>query len=60
MRRIEPQRQRVKLQRCSNYGEEGHYRTICRNPHADFDAGYEGDVVHVEDLLGGEASTQWH
>jgi len=59
VRKIESQRQDVKLRRCSKYGKEGHYRNTCRNPRANFNAGYKGDVVHVEDLLRGEASTQW-
>ena len=33
--------------------ETGHYKNKYRNPRADFDADYEGDVVVVEDLLGG-------
>jgi len=60
VKRIESQRQGVKLRRCSNSAEEGHYRNTCRNPYADFHSGYEGAVVHMEDLLGGEASTNWH
>ena len=59
VRRIESQRQGVKLWRCSKYGEEGHYRNTCRNPHADFDARYEGDVIQFEDLLGGQSFGQW-
>ena len=60
VRRIESQRQGVKLRRCSNCGEEGHYRNTCRNPRADFNSGYDGYVLLMEDLLGGEASTNWH
>ena len=59
-KRIESQRQRVKLRRCSNCGEEGHYRNTCRSPRADFSSVYDGHVVVMEDLLVGEASTNWH
>jgi len=59
VKRIKSQSQGVKLQRCSKCKQEGHYRNTCRNPRADFDAGYDGDVVHVEDLLWGDASNQW-
>ena len=34
-------------------GEVGHTRRTCRNPRADFDASYEGDIVEVEALLDG-------
>jgi len=39
--------------RCSKCGEVGHTRWTCRNPRADFNLNYEGDVVAVEDLLDG-------
>ena len=51
--RRESQTQGVQLRRCSKCRELGHYKNSCRNPRADFDADYEGDVVAVEDLLGG-------
>ena len=60
VRRIDSQRQGVKLRRCSNCGKEGYYQNTCRNPHVDFHVGYKGDLVIVEDLLGGEAFIQWH
>ena len=59
VRRIESQRHGVKVQRCSKCGEEGHYRNTCRNPRADFDEGYEGDVVQFEDLFGADSFAQW-
>ncbi|KAJ8419655.1 LOW QUALITY PROTEIN: hypothetical protein Cgig2_016952 [Carnegiea gigantea] len=37
--------------RCTKYSEVGHTRRTGRNPCADFDANYEGDVLEVEDLL---------
>ncbi|KAJ8428044.1 hypothetical protein Cgig2_007621 [Carnegiea gigantea] len=43
----------IRPRRCSKCGEVGHTRRTCCNPHADFDANYEGDVVEVEDLLDG-------
>ncbi|KAJ8421256.1 hypothetical protein Cgig2_027767 [Carnegiea gigantea] len=49
----ESQMQGTKPQRCSKYGEVGHTRRTCRNPHADFEASYEGNVVEVKDLLNG-------
>jgi len=41
------------MKRCSKCHETGHYKNTCRNPRADFDTDYEGNVVAVEDLLGG-------
>ena len=41
------------MKRCSKCGDIGHYKNTCRNPRVDFDADYVGDVVAVEDLLGG-------
>jgi len=38
--------------RCFKCGV-GHTRRTCRNPRADFNSNYEGDVVAVEDLLDG-------
>ena len=43
--RRESQTQGVQLRRCSKCRELGHYKNSCRNPRADFDADYEGDVV---------------
>ena len=54
-RRRESQTQGVRTKRCSKCHETGHYKNTCRNPRADFDADYEGDLVAVEDLLGGTA-----
>ena len=51
--RRESQTQGVCTNRCSKCHEAGHKRNTCRNPRADFDADYEGDLVLVEDLLGG-------
>ena len=51
--RTESQTQGVRLKRCSKCGEHGHYKNTCRNTWADFDANDKGDVVLVEDLLGG-------
>jgi len=51
--RRESQTQGVKSKSCSKCGEIGHYMNTCWNPRANFDADYEGDVVVVEDLLGG-------
>uniref|UniRef100_A0A7C8YUM5 CCHC-type domain-containing protein n=1 Tax=Opuntia streptacantha TaxID=393608 RepID=A0A7C8YUM5_OPUST len=51
--RRESQTQGVRTNRCSKCHEPGHKRNTCRNPRADFDADYEGDLVSVEDLLGG-------
>jgi len=45
VRKSESQRQGVKLRRCSKCREEGHYGNTCRNPRADFDAGYKADIV---------------
>jgi len=53
VRRIESQRQGVKVRRCSKCGEEGQYRNTCRNSGADF------DVVQFEDLFGADSSAQW-
>jgi len=39
------------VKRCSKCGEMGHYKNTCRSPRADFDVGYEGDVVAINDLL---------
>ena len=51
----ESQKQGVRSKRCSKCGEPGHYKYTCRNPRAAFDADYEGDVVAVKDLLGGNS-----
>ena len=51
--RRESQTQGVRTNTCSKCHEPGHKRTTCRNPRADVDADYEGDLVLVEDLLGG-------
>ncbi|KAJ8447200.1 hypothetical protein Cgig2_030431 [Carnegiea gigantea] len=51
--RRDSQMQGTRSRRCSKCGEVGHTRHTCRNPRADFDANYEGDVVKVEDLLDG-------
>jgi len=59
VRRIESQRQGIKLRRCSKCGEEGHYRSTYRNPRADFNVGHKGDLVHLEDSLGGDATSPW-
>jgi len=52
-RRIESQTQRVRPRRCSKCHELGHYKSTCRNPRADFDDDYPGDVVTADDLLQG-------
>ncbi|KAJ8430623.1 hypothetical protein Cgig2_021585 [Carnegiea gigantea] len=52
-RRVESQTQALKPRRCSKCGDLGHYKNTCRNPRADFDADYPGDVVPVEDLFRG-------
>ena len=52
-RRIESQTHGLKARRCSKCGESGHYKNTCRNPRADFDADYPGDVVSAEELLSG-------
>lgn len=52
-KRMESQQQGVQSKRCSKCSEVGHYKNTCRNPRADFDADYEGDLVDVADLLGG-------
>jgi len=44
---------RHKISKVLKCNEVGHMRHTCRNPCADFDASYEGDVVDVEDLLDG-------
>ncbi|KAJ8424121.1 hypothetical protein Cgig2_009705 [Carnegiea gigantea] len=49
----ESQTQGTRSRRCSKCGEIGHTRRTCRNPRADFDANYEGDIVEVEALLDG-------
>ncbi|KAJ8438307.1 hypothetical protein Cgig2_018787 [Carnegiea gigantea] len=53
LKRRESQTQDKKVRRCSKCGEVGHTRYTCRNPRADFNASYEGDVVEVEDLFDG-------
>ncbi|KAJ8423414.1 hypothetical protein Cgig2_032664 [Carnegiea gigantea] len=50
-RRIESQTQGVKARRCSKCGELGHYKNTCRNPRADVDADYVGDIVPVEEFM---------
>ena len=50
-RRIESQTQGVQIRRCSKCGESGHYRSMCRNPRADFNADDRGVLVAVEDLF---------
>ena len=52
-RRIESQTQRVRVHRCSKCHEIGHYKNTCRNPRADFDDHYAGDVVSGDDLVVG-------
>ena len=52
-KRKESQTQGTKSRRCSKCGEVGHIRRTYHNPRVDFDASYEGDVMHVEDLLDG-------
>ncbi|KAJ8447133.1 hypothetical protein Cgig2_022862 [Carnegiea gigantea] len=49
----ESQTQGTRCRRCSKCGEVGHTRRTCRNPRANFDANYEGDIVEVEALLDG-------
>ena len=51
--RRESQTQGKHVKRRSKCGEVGHYKNTCRNPRADFDADYKGDVVAFDDLLGG-------
>ena len=51
--RRESHTQGVRLKRCSRCGELGHYKNTCKDPRADFDADCKGDVVAIEDLLGG-------
>jgi len=41
----ELQMQGTRSRRCSKCGEVGHTRRTCRNPRADFNSNYEGDVV---------------
>ncbi|KAJ8443355.1 hypothetical protein Cgig2_015836 [Carnegiea gigantea] len=43
----QPCRPPSKRRECSKCGEVGHTRRTSRNPRADFDANYEGDVVEV-------------
>ncbi|KAJ8447988.1 LOW QUALITY PROTEIN: hypothetical protein Cgig2_028864 [Carnegiea gigantea] len=50
-KRKESQMQAIKSQRFSKCSEVGHTRRTCRNPRADFNANYKGNVVEVEDLL---------
>jgi len=52
-RRVKSQTQGLKSCRCSKCGDLGHYMNACRNPFADVDADYPGDVVAVEDLFSG-------
>ena len=52
-KRRESQTQGTVSRRCSKCREVGHTRRTCRNPRADVDAGFEGDVVPVEELLDG-------
>ncbi|KAJ8422402.1 hypothetical protein Cgig2_029226 [Carnegiea gigantea] len=47
-RRVESQTQGLKPRRCSKCGDLGHYKNTCRNPRADVDADYPGDVVALE------------
>jgi len=49
----ESQTQGITCRRCSKCGEVGHTRRTCRNPHADFNSNYEGDVIAIADLLDG-------
>ena len=49
--RIESQRQGLKVQMCSKCGEIGPHKNTCRNPQANFDDDYPGDVISFEDLL---------
>lgn len=53
LKRKESQTQGTRFRRCSKCGKVGHTRRTCRNPRADFDANYEGDIMEVEDLLDG-------
>jgi len=48
-----PNRVSMAVMRRSPSGGALHTRRTCRNPHADIDANYKGDVVKVEDLLDG-------
>lgn len=50
-KRRESQTQDKNQRKCSKCSELGHTRRTCRNPRADLDASYVGDVVQVEDLL---------
>ncbi|KAJ8446954.1 hypothetical protein Cgig2_006582 [Carnegiea gigantea] len=52
-KRRESQTQGTRSQRCSKCGEGGHTRRTYRNPRANFDANYKGDIVEVEALLDG-------
>ncbi|KAJ8426900.1 hypothetical protein Cgig2_024391 [Carnegiea gigantea] len=52
-KRRESQTQGIRCRKCFKYDEVGHTRRTCRNPCADFNANYEGDVVEVENLLDG-------
>ena len=51
--RKESQSQGKNVKRCPKCGEVGHYKNTCQNPRADLDADYGGDVVAIDDLLGG-------
>ncbi|KAJ8437782.1 hypothetical protein Cgig2_024086 [Carnegiea gigantea] len=44
-KRRESQMQGTKSRRCSKCDKVGHIRRTCRNPRANFDASYKGDVV---------------
>ncbi|KAJ8447962.1 hypothetical protein Cgig2_028838 [Carnegiea gigantea] len=47
-RRVESHTQGLKPRRCSKCGDLGRYKSTCRNPRADFDADYPGDVIPLE------------
>jgi len=46
-RRRESQSQGKKVKRCSKCDQVGHYKNTCRNPQADFDIDYKGDLVKL-------------
>ena len=55
LKRRESQTHDKKVRRCLKCGEVGHIRCTYRDPRADFDVSYEGDVVQIEDLLDGSS-----
>ncbi|KAJ8422350.1 hypothetical protein Cgig2_015345 [Carnegiea gigantea] len=52
-RRIQSQRQGILVRKCSKCGEVRHYRNMCRNPRANFNADETTVIVPVEDLFEG-------